>query len=423
MTLKRAALGIGGLAWFLLVFLITWWLTFPSTAVEQRLEVEVSKATGGSYQLALSDVSPWWTGVSASNVILSEVKTARGSEAPEATPLFAFEAAWVRAGLVSLLRRQPRVVGAVQIGSSQLDFDVHMSRNKRGTELTPRSIEVSAEDFPLQDLFGMAGATVSANGGVDFAVELSAEDGMRDATGEVRIEGENLTITSIDPELTGGMDLGMEIPIERIDIRFDVDQGKATVKTGKVESSLVSATIDGDLTLREDLQRSSLNLTFALDLGDELAMFETFLKRAQWADGTFHYRCSGTFMRPSCREEPERGGRASRAGSTTAGDGDEAPVGGRRGRAAAAAGGEPAPRSSLTPEEREKRRQEALERLRASRERRGEDGGVPSSASGGGEELPDAGEPDEGGEEPPDEVIEEPLPEDLPEEEPVFEGE
>ena len=72
--MKRVLMVVGGVIWFALVFFITWRVTFPGQAIEDRLRVEVANATNGTYELSLSDLRPWWTGVAADNVVLIEVK-------------------------------------------------------------------------------------------------------------------------------------------------------------------------------------------------------------------------------------------------------------------------------------------------------------------------------------------------------------
>ncbi len=111
--MKRGLMILGGAFWFALVFFITWRVTFPSQAAADRVSVEVDRASGGDFQLALSNVRPWWTGIAADNVILYEVSRGRGDAESEKSALFAFESAKVKAGIFSLLRNAPRVVGAV----------------------------------------------------------------------------------------------------------------------------------------------------------------------------------------------------------------------------------------------------------------------------------------------------------------------
>jgi len=342
----------GGLIWFLGVFLLTFRWTFPSDAIADRVRVEVSNATDGAYDLSMSGVRPWGTGAAAEQVILSEVAPARGAEPGEKTPLFAFETVRVRAGLLSLLRNQPRLSGAVEVGAAEVDFDLTLGMNKRGTELAPRLVNIETEGFPIEDLAGLAGYTVEATGGLDLEVDLKADESMRDAVGDIKISGKDLVLVSLDPELTMGMDLGREIPIDEIELDLDVEDGKATVRRGTIESELADVEVEGDLTLRDDLARSSMNLSITLDLGEELAMFEPFLKDARWQDGDFHYRCSGTLSRATCRSDRERSSSSSRS------------------RRADTPRPERSGSSGLSDEEREERRKAMQERLRQSAERR-----------------------------------------------------
>ena len=62
--------------------------------------------------------------------------------------------------------------------------------------------------------------------------------------------------------------------------------------------------LEGD-EARDDVNRSALALEIVADLGDELEMFKPFLKKAEWKDGKFHYKCVGTVGRPSCTEDVE----------------------------------------------------------------------------------------------------------------------
>ena len=48
-----------GLVWCVIIFFVTWYLTFPSQAVVDRAAFEVQKASNGSYALKASSASPW----------------------------------------------------------------------------------------------------------------------------------------------------------------------------------------------------------------------------------------------------------------------------------------------------------------------------------------------------------------------------
>ena len=68
--MKRVLVVIAGLFWAALLFMLTFWLTFPGDAVSERVEYQVGQATRGNYALDLGDVGPWWLGLSTDSVIV-----------------------------------------------------------------------------------------------------------------------------------------------------------------------------------------------------------------------------------------------------------------------------------------------------------------------------------------------------------------
>src|SRR5688500_17158624 len=87
-------------AWGGVAFAGTFWLSFPSKAVADRLSYEVSARSGGAWQLQVGSVAPWWYGLSATQVVVSSLDP--GDDVP--TPLFFGNAAGVRVSPWSLLK-------------------------------------------------------------------------------------------------------------------------------------------------------------------------------------------------------------------------------------------------------------------------------------------------------------------------------
>lgn len=118
-VLKYAA----GTVWFLAVFWLVLGLTFPSDSVSRRIAYEVDQATNGGYELTMSDIEPWWFGLSARNMIVSRRDT-RQAEA-EAEPFFFADAVAVRVGVFSLLRRTPFIQGVMALDDASLSADAY----------------------------------------------------------------------------------------------------------------------------------------------------------------------------------------------------------------------------------------------------------------------------------------------------------
>ena len=68
-----------GVLWCIVVFAGTLYATFPSDELIQRAKIEVPDALGPEYSIDIASVSPWWVGVSASDVHL--YKTQRSGDA------------------------------------------------------------------------------------------------------------------------------------------------------------------------------------------------------------------------------------------------------------------------------------------------------------------------------------------------------
>lgn len=360
--MKRALLAGAAVLWFLVVFLVTFRWTFPSDAVADRLQFEILEATDGAWMLDVRDVEPWWAGASARDVRLFQADPRRPEEDP--TLAFAAESARIRVSVPSLMRQAPTVSGAVVVGSGTVDFVVGSRMNERGTELGLGEIDLTAKAFPLAELAALAGASMDGRGTLDIDVKLDAPESMSAAVGSATISGRSLMISNLNLSDMGVPDLGLEIPIDDLDLHVEIADGKAQIVRGLLRSDLATVELDGEITLRDDLQRSTLNVGIQVgSLGPAVQMFKGFLGQ-EWADGKFHYRCTGTLQRNNCRAERERGARGAAANNT-----------GPRGRnlpnarpnqdMPAARGARPV----VDAEERERRKEELRERLR---NRRGE---------------------------------------------------
>jgi type II secretion system protein N len=364
--LKRLIFALACLVWFGVVFLTTVLLGFPSEAVTQRLAVEVFEATDGEYRLEIDGVRPWWVGVAATNVkLFQQPKSVRDGAPAPAELMFFAEGTKVRAGLMSLLRSTPKVSGNVTLGDGEIWFDVETAVNRRGTQMGVSEVRLEAEELPVSDLAPLLGMVVEAEGSVDFEVKVEAPEGMRTADGRAKLSGTDIVLRNMELPGMEGMNFDLEIPLEDLEIEVDIKEGAAKITKGRVRSSLASLEIDGDITLREEVARSTMRLQIVVsNLGDEVKMFESMLGDAKWADGKYHYQCSGSLQRPRCSADRERS-RSSRSTRTTPSS--------RLTRDVAVRPEGSTARPSAPTEadaDRDKRREEIRERLRKRREER-----------------------------------------------------
>ncbi|MFT5457623.1 MAG: type II secretion system protein N [Myxococcota bacterium] len=305
--------GLGAL-WFGLVFLISFYLTFPTDAIKERIRFEVHDGSGGEYNLEMESVTPWWVGLALHDVKL--YAKGRDPATGEMGDQLAFLAGRVRARstLTSLMAQTPSVNGTVDLlDGASLTFAVDTAMNKKGTRLEVTKVVVDGPQLPIADLGAAAG--VVGSGEVDITIDLGAPDGLRSADGKIAIKSGGMSISEVGDMLPP---LGFDIPIERVDIAFDVSKGRARVKRGRIDSGFGSLEIEGEITLKEDVGRSAYRFTVVVsDLTPPDGfgpIVEGAMASAKWNDDTYHYSCSGTLERPrSCVAQRERSSRTTRS--------------------------------------------------------------------------------------------------------------
>ncbi len=318
--LQKLGMGIAGLAWFAVVFVVSLWMTFPEQAAIDRARYEVQKATDGSINIDADGLSPVLTGVGAkvSNLSVQQIdkrKVERGDNDGAVATLFTADDAWVKVGVLSLLGSAPRAWGGVNFGDGALDFDVTgRAREKRGG-YGVGEIKLEADNFPISSLPPINGATLMGTGSLDLDVDIDASEGMRKADGEATLFGNDIRITQISaPGTMLGDSFDMVTEVSELELKLAINSGKAKVKRGRLSSNLMDAEITGEIRLLEDLGRSTLKLDAVLDLGDDLQMFKNFLKDALHnSDKKHHYTISGTLSSPRIRPDREKRARPTRS--------------------------------------------------------------------------------------------------------------
>ncbi len=286
----------GGLFWFVFLFLITFFFTFPSDAVVERARWEVSERSNGQYSLELDDLGPWWLGASATGVKLYSVPRS-------GDPSLALLAKDLRvsASPFSLLSRAPTLSGSITPIDGTLYYSVGTARSEKKGDLKVNGVEISADGFPLMELLLLSGTDAAGTGDLDIDIDIDGEESLKGSSGHVRIEGSGLSLSEL--EIPGVGPLGMDIPIDELDIDIKVDKGNASIKKGEVKSSLLQADLKGNILLASTMERSTLNVEIVLsNLGSDLQNFAPMLSQAEESPGskTYKFTCSGTVGNPRC---------------------------------------------------------------------------------------------------------------------------
>jgi type II secretion system protein N len=362
---------VGGFFWGIAVFFVTFFLTFPSKTVSERLRYEIPNLLGRDYSGEIGSVRPWWIGLSANDIKLYKAP-GRGESEEEGPQLVALLGNLrMRVSPWSMMRRAPYVSGSVTLTEGEMDYAIGTAVDQR-SNIALSDLVLGAEAMPLGDLFLLVpGLTATGSGAIDLEVDLHAgEDGMRDATGHISLSGTGLSLSDIELPTVGA--LGIEVPISELALTADVAEGVANITTGKLESEIATVAVSGNVTLRDPIDRSAVDIQIVLsDLGEALAPFAGFMSAAKESDGNYHYSCRGVLSRlgpNSCtageRSPTTSSSRGSARTPSAVTPGGSSPITPRT------TGTTPSPREAESDEERERRRDEIRERLRQKREER-----------------------------------------------------
>lgn len=374
---KRLLYAVGGSAWFAVVFVLTWWLTFPSDQAADYARLQVQQATRGGMSLELASLSPTLTfGVKATDLVLYSVSDEEGVPA---SPLVQASTASVRVSPFSLLSG-PDFSGSASLWGGDATFSA-ATGTPEGAEnpalqgLVFQATGLNAALMPSIPI--VAGMELALSGKIDADLDLTMDKGFSSAEGHIRLSGDGLTLpqTSIIIANPGPFLFGESV------IDMDVKKGRARIKNGRFTSDAIQIELQGEVELADPLSRSTaqLKITLCMDMEDpELAKLENYVRPGRWeSDECYHYSLSGSLSRPRFRPEREnrRGGnrmanRRNDNGDDELGGPPPPPDGGpdfQRG---------PPPEDDADAEERRRRREERLasrrERLRERRAKRDE---------------------------------------------------
>lgn len=321
--LRRIGLGLGLGAWWFVVFVVVWRLTFPGAALARYAQYKFQEASGGAMLLDVDRIVPSVLppGLYGSDVhLVSKDKPRRGKEG-EAKELIGLDAvavhlnpftvlSWLGGGGLS-------VGGTATLRGGDLDFWVQLVRGEKGTRIG--SLSLTAGGFPVSAIPIASGTRLEGAGGFDIDIELDAADGLSKANGKIELHAKDLTLEKIigTETIEIASVVGSPIAIESFDVVFAVENGKAKVTTGEVHSDVAEIMVDGDVTLRDDLLGSILRLKVVIGLADKMKsnpLVKAALDAGHWeADDKYHYQISGALRSPKPpRPDRERRARAAR---------------------------------------------------------------------------------------------------------------
>jgi len=341
--LKKSLAAFGYSTWFLLLFVVLTWLTFPWGHLRDQAVVA---AADSGWSLRMDSLGSAFVGVKAKGVSIAKLD----GDGEPGTPLLTVAKLKVKTGFggaaaagmqardiattggvptAEFISRMLAAVGTVELSSKLYGGKLNATMEGEDDGEASRIAWV-AEDLDL----------------AEYAVQT--EGFSSEPRGRLRSIAD-VTWHWQDPKKSSGsIDLNLdslilaktkvsfltlpEMAFSRSEAHVKLSRGKAELRDTVFEADEVQARLDGFITLSNSFMRSRLSLQLKFKLRDDL---DGLTKVAMGSDpshkdsdGWYHYQINGTLSRPRFRESPAaaRGGRRSGSptrNSTVDGDDDD----------------------------------------------------------------------------------------------------
>jgi type II secretion system protein N len=376
--LKKVGMVLLGGIWSLMVFSLTSPIFFPSAAVEKWVEYQVQESTRGTTLIDLSELSfRGLAGFSGKLDLYKGTKQRRRRRKQKA----AQQVPPVHRISLDHFSLSPRVTSML-FGKAMVDFEAIIKGEEiegaYGIDSEHQFLIMDTEDFDLASMpaFDSDDAHFDIAGKLNFSSDLSlSKTDPKESTGELKLSIDQLQLYNGKAK-SMGFDL---MPMNFTDaiLRFNIEDGRASVTDGRFLGDLIDAEVEGDIILNKKLSRSRLSLRIKakiLDTAmDGLLKTMSATKRARDDEGYYHFRGSGTVTNPRFAAD-----RTQSRGGASAGDDDigGSPSSGRRARKGLTNDDDDDDASERRSKRRErikKRRERMKERRKKRRERESDD--------------------------------------------------
>lgn len=278
---------LGYAAFFVLMFVVGLYVTFPWDMAKDRVLDMASKASG--MVVTAEELSPSWvTGVRATKVKLLQ---------PGSTEPLVVEELTARAKVLAFITGKKGGIVSLPLANGQIRADVTADKDSV-------AVKSDCQDVELGLIPGLAQAIgLPLTGIVDLTTDLTVgieDPKLTNGTMTVAMQGLKLEkggkISGFPvPELAIG-DFAWQIPVE---------DGKATLQKLEIKGESVELQVDGTIQLMNPISRSNVNLTVAFKPTDKLLQAEPLLgpllnniQRAKGADGFYGYSVTGGIKAP-----------------------------------------------------------------------------------------------------------------------------
>jgi type II secretion system protein N len=315
--MQKLALVAGGLAWGVLVFAIGFKVNFPRDALLERLRYEVQDRGEGKWALDAGSADIWFLhGVEFDDLVVYKVEAPKkprpkkrrgkaklddggedaGEGALKGSTFFRADHARVSVALLPLLQGQLGADFAAEVLQGDLSGTYARSDAASVVQLAGEGLNLALLPLSGDDW------SIDASGTAALDADLAL-----DATDPKKSEGTlNLSIAdfAIDKASIKGFDLS-PTAFSEAKLEIALQEGKATIETGSLVSEAVQVELSGHATVNgAEPSRWRLRVQAKVTLGedlDKLARMLPDMKEARGEDDAYHFICTGTLERPTCR--------------------------------------------------------------------------------------------------------------------------
>ncbi len=255
--------GLGYSAFSTFSLLFCYYLTFPASAVADRITYEVGRATGGKVELAFGDVDLYGlTGISAENIQVT-------MHDPEEDVKFAVDEIRARLQILPLLLFSPELFLGIKLGEGSIEADIAMAG--KGAKISAEIQSMNLMRPPI--LPKMAGMPV--NGEIAGKLDLSWEEEFRkgEAKASLTLRSVGFGPGDIPVPVPGMSGLKLDKPLElgQLDIALDMRNGRLRLasfsQSGNADIELPE--MRAAVTLASRMKSSSYDTCVQVKLSDE----------------------------------------------------------------------------------------------------------------------------------------------------------
>ena len=390
--------GLGYTSWFLFLFVLLTWFTFPWSRLRDQAIVQ---AHGAGWELRIDSLGSAVVGLKGKGIALARLSGVDETPNPD---LVALDKIKVKTGIGGALATGLALRGvASEGGTTAADLAKRILDAAGAFDLDAKlyggKLEARVESGEEVARFEVAAS------GLDLArYVLQTEKFSADPRGRLRTDADvtwhwedpKKTSGSIDLVLDdlviAGLKVGMfglpETAFSSSEAHVKFTRGKAELRDTEFDADEVQVVVEGFVTLSKSVMRSRLSLKVRFKLREDLDQLAKVALGAAPAhkddDGWLHYQVNGTLQRPRFRPSPAsvraaRSGGSSRSRRPALGDDDDDDLTPGRRTAKPRTGGDKIDREPMseteradTEAERERLREERLQRREERRERREE---------------------------------------------------